>query len=84
VGAAELPSPTAGRLGYLKVGDGCVGEAAEPADVVTILRGRRRRCKPGARDSDPLCDLTTRHARFGPRGGEELLDSVCSWMTLSD
>ena len=61
---------SAGPADHLKVGDGCVGEAAEPADVVTILRGRRRRCKGGAPDSGPLCDLTTRHARFGGRGRE--------------
>jgi len=31
----RLPSPTAGRLDHLKIGDGCVGEAAEPAVSVS-------------------------------------------------
>jgi hypothetical protein len=43
----RLPGPTAGRLDHLKVGDGCVGKAAEPADVVATLRGRRWRCCRG-------------------------------------
>jgi hypothetical protein len=66
----RLPGPPAGRLNDVKIGDGCLGKAAEPADVVvTVLRGSRRPGKRGARDSGPLCDLTTRHARFACNHG---------------
>jgi hypothetical protein len=42
----RLAGSTAGRLDHVEVGNGCVGEAAGPADsAVVILRGDGRRCK---------------------------------------